>query len=320
MNKTTFFYLCFSFSAFSQSFAPAPGILGSTAIHKDSSVIAAWAADITVTRGYLNIADQSLGLASYGVDTDGLVAEGDGLAVVSLGDGGSATLTFNSFVYDGPGPDFAIFENGFVDHYMEFAFVEVSSDGLNYVRFNAISETPLIPQMTNFSFGDCRYVNNLAGKYKQGYGTPFDLNELAGTSGLDINQVTHIRLIDVIGSTNPSLGSLDSQNNLINDPYPTAFESGGFDLDGVAVIHAAPLGLSELNSEILIYPNPSKGEIQLSTSNCDKIEIFDGTGKLVFQSMSTTGRKVETGLCDGLYLVKLLIGNQVKTTKLIVRN
>ena len=62
-------------------------------------------------------------------------AQGDVVDVVSLGDGGEAVLYFNPPIKNGSGADFAIFENGFQDHYMEFGFVEVSSNGLDFFDF-----------------------------------------------------------------------------------------------------------------------------------------------------------------------------------------
>ena len=35
---------------------------------------------------------------------------------------------------------------------MELAFVEVSSDGVNFFRFDAVSAAPTDVQLTNFSF------------------------------------------------------------------------------------------------------------------------------------------------------------------------
>src|SRR6185436_14379894 len=141
--------------------------------------------------------------------------------------------TFQNPVYNGPGFDFAVFENGFYTAsplaFLEFAFVEVSSDGNNFFRFAAtsnIQDTTQVP-MTGV---DCSLVNNLAGKYVSGYGTPFDLDELKNTSGLDINNVTHIKLIDVVGTVNDSYATHDQYGHKINDPYPTPFASSGFDL------------------------------------------------------------------------------------------
>ena len=57
---------------------------------------------------------------------------------VALGQGGTATLTFAQPITNGPGYDFAVFGNGFSDGHPEWvkpAFVEVSSDGVNFFRF-----------------------------------------------------------------------------------------------------------------------------------------------------------------------------------------
>jgi hypothetical protein len=72
-------------------------------------------------------------------------------------------------------------------------------------------------------------------------GTPFDLDELSGVSALlNIDAVTHVRIIDVVGSLNDLYASRDSLGNKINDPWSTPFASSGFDLDAVGVIHAVP--------------------------------------------------------------------------------
>ena len=77
----------------------------------------------------------------------------------------------------------------------------------------------------------------IAGKFELNYGVPFDLEELADSSNIDIDEITHIRVIDVVGSINTEYASYDALGNIINDPWPTNFPSSGFDLDAVAVIH-----------------------------------------------------------------------------------
>ena len=62
--------------------------------------------------------------------------------MVSLGKGGSITLSFDPPVSNGDGWDFAVFENGFEDTFLELAYVEVSSDGVVFVRFDNASLTP----------------------------------------------------------------------------------------------------------------------------------------------------------------------------------
>jgi Domain of unknown function (DUF4465)/PEP-CTERM motif len=162
-------------------------------------------------------------------------------AVVSLGDGGSITLSFATPIANGPGADFSVFENGFTTSgglgFLELATVSVSSDGVNFFTFPDVSLTQTTTQVGSFGTLDPTNLYDLAGKTFVGIGANFDLSELAGISGLNINDITDVKVTDVVGSINPLYGTLDSKGNLINDPFPTAFGSGGFDLDAVAVLN-----------------------------------------------------------------------------------
>lgn len=281
-------FIVLSFHLSAQSFAPAPDQVGSTAIHKDSSSLIAWATSINLSRGYIDIADKNLGFVSYGTPEKALnKAEGGSMEVVSLGDSGVAILTFEFPIYNGQGFDFAVFENSFDDHLMELAFVEVSSDGINFARFPSISEIPLSSQLTGFEYSNCGYVTNLAGKYRQGYGTPFDLAEISNPS-VDINNITHIKLIDVIGSINSDIGSFDSENQLINDPYPTPFASGGFDLDGIGAIHVKNLA----NSNIL------QKQTQLIHINDEQLILHHLEEKASYRIMDLLGKQKLVGIVE----------------------
>ena len=222
-------------------FAPAQDKPGTTAMHADSSAFVAWAKGCTVERGPMRIDNPENGLASFGEEALALGVPGGTMDVVSLGDGGTATLTFESPICNGTGPDFAVFENGIVSDvtgnaFLELAFVEVSTDGVNFVRFPATSLTPTETQMGGFGEVDPTMINNLAGKYQIGYGTPFDLEELRDSTAIDINNINYVRLVDVVGTIDPQYASRDSKGRIVNDPYPTAFNSSGYDLTGVAVL------------------------------------------------------------------------------------
>lgn len=224
-------------------FDPQVGQPGSRGIPVASSAFVGWTDTlVSITRGPQNIANPSGPLASAG---NPLSVLGGSSGLVSLGDGGSITLGFNTPIANGLGADFAVFENGFLAGsvglaYLELAFVEVSSNGVDFFRFAATSLTQTATQVGGFGMLDARNLNNLAGKYIAGYGTGFDLDELKGVSPLlDVNHVIQVRIRDVVGSIDPRYGSRDSLGNLINDPYSTPFASGGFDLTGVGVIHRA---------------------------------------------------------------------------------
>ena len=224
----------------------AAGSPGSLAVAHTDPEIAGWATGFAnLARGLAQVDTPAYGNASFGAGeyTLGPVrreSSDDVYDVASLGDGGSVILTFAEPLGDGPGWDFAVFENGFAGSFLELAFVEVSSDGVNFFRFDAYSETPAATQIGSFGVIDPTNIRNLAGKYVGGHGTPFDLAELADRSPLlDVNAITHVRVIDVVGTINPDYATRDVLDRIINEPWPTPFSTGGFDLDGVAVRHFA---------------------------------------------------------------------------------
>jgi hypothetical protein len=240
-------------------YAPAAGTAGSTAVpwleDEHDPRIVGWATGVSsFTPGPTDIRFPSP-VASWGSAADALgSSDGDAndvLAVVSLGDGGQITLTFDQPFGNGPGPDFAVFENGFIDErepdpgdpnpsdlfFLELAFVEVSSDGTTFHRIPSFSLTQTTTQLSFDGTIDPTYIHNLAGKYARGYGTPFDLADLAGTPGLNLDAISHVRIVDVVGSLTDGYRRYDSLQNIINDPWTTDFETGGFDLDAVAVMN-----------------------------------------------------------------------------------
>jgi hypothetical protein len=217
-------------------YSPPAGAPGSIAIaHNDPSIVA-WAT------GYSALS-QGAGVAPSNPDTGDTYSPDNTLGpadahlnthnVLPLGDGGSITLSFAQPITNGGGWDFVVFENAVTVSFLELAFVEVSSDGLNFSRFASVSLTP--SPVAAFGEVDTTNVHNLAGKFIIGYGTPFDLEELAGTPGLDVTAVTHVRIVDVVGNGS----TFDSLGNPVYDPYPTSGTSG-FDLDAIGVIHAIP--------------------------------------------------------------------------------
>lgn len=225
-------------------FPPAAGQPGSTAIHKDAAAFKTWASGAQIVRGFVNISDTSVYVngsnrASFGLFSNAIgQAQGSSTEIVSLGDGGAATLTFDRPIVNGPGFDFAVFENSFSDNFLELAFVEVSSDGQRFVRFPAVSLTQTQSQIGAFDPIEPTNLHNLAGKYRQGFGTPFDLSDLADSTGIDLNNIRFVRIVDAVGSINPAFATYDAQGNKVNDPFPTPFASGGFDLDAVGIINA----------------------------------------------------------------------------------
>jgi hypothetical protein len=232
-------------------YAPAAGLPGSTAVARDDPRIAGWAVAVHAVQYGLEVADDwkrpDKALGPAGGNTED---------VLVLGRGGSVVLEFDPAIADGDGDDFAVFENAIHDTFLELAHVEVSSDGERFVRFPGYSQTAApVP-----AFGDVQpaYVHGLAGKYRIGFGTPFDLKVLAdahaaalrGEGGfsdefrrqlldnypfLDPAAVRYVRIVDIVGDGS----DFDCEGYAIYDPYPTVI-TAGFDLDGVGVINQAP--------------------------------------------------------------------------------
>jgi hypothetical protein len=230
------------------------GTSTTTAIHKDSNLFVGWA------DGYTEVI--------YGTDVDSTwktqgkalgKAAGTSDDIVCLGNGGQITMTFSQSITNGPGVDFAVFENAFSDEFLELAWIEVSSDGIHFVRFpNFYAGTNPVGA---FGGHDTKYIYGLAGKYRQAYGTPFDLEELQETYDslidppedtvytnqtyrtaftnnfphLDLNEISYVRLIDIVGDG----AAKDSSGKTIYDPHPTT-GSGGFDLDAVGAFYLKP--------------------------------------------------------------------------------
>lgn len=306
--------------AFAQ-FAPPAGQIGSTAISKDSSVFVSWANYCVLQRGLQDVSNVSGPYASIG-DSSSPLGIADN-SVVSLGDGGTAVLSFPQPVMDGPGNDFAVFENSFSDDYLEFGFVEVSSDGINFFRFPATCNIQDTAQTGSFGLSDATKINNLAGKYRVTFGTPFDLSELQGISGLDVNNVTHIKITDVVGSINPAYATYDKNNKKINDPWPTQFASSGFDLDAVGVIHQAPNSIREndIAAHVSVYPNPCKANLYLSfRSGNASASLLDLNGnEILSEKINTIPVKFElNGLSAGVYFLRITSDNQTCVKKIII--
>ena len=304
-------------------FAPAQDKPGTTAMHADSSAFVAWATGCTVERGPMRIDRPENGLATYGADSLALGMPGGTYDVVSLGDGGNAVLTFASPIFNGPGPDFAVFENGFANAInpdtwaLELAFVEVSSDGENYFRFPAVTYVQTEEQLGNAGSINPAQLHNFASKYGAFYGTPFDLDEVEDNELLDKNRVTHIRIVDVVGNIDPEYASYDSEGHIINDPWPTGFASSGMDLDAVGVIHdIAHYDVPENEVEVIaLFPNPVKDRLTVKAENLQSVEVYNLMGQQVLVSTSSV---IDMGVMNqGIYFVRIHADGKTVTKRIV---
>jgi len=174
---------------------------------------------------------------------------GNNFDVVSLGDlsaaqiasgtpVGTLTLYFSNPIQNLDGADFVVFENSFTAAYgtggagaggvfADLAYVEVSSDGVNFVRFPSASLTP--SAVGAFGTIDPTNAYNLVGKhvnsYGQSWGTPFDLADVG------LSSISFIRIVDIPGSG----AFLDSSGRPIYDAWET-FDAAGVDIEAIGTI------------------------------------------------------------------------------------
>ncbi|MFK7784271.1 MAG: T9SS type A sorting domain-containing protein, partial [Crocinitomicaceae bacterium] len=132
---------------------------------------------------------------------------------------------------------------------------------------------------------------------------------------------THVKIIDVVGMISGNHVQTDSNGNPINDPYPTAFASGGFDLDAVGVIHQGPVGLNEHDNVLFnVYPNPAQsgGTINVSSeTNVKELTLISLSGKVVAKSDSTIIQL--NNEANGIYILRVQTEHGVLTKKVLVQ-
>jgi hypothetical protein len=323
-------YLLLSTPLVSQAqFEPRVGEVGSTALKSDNSAFKAWATSCKLVRGYQNIANPTAGFASAGDENSPVGNPSLSNGVASFGDGGSAILTFSQPIANGDGFDFAVFENGFKEiggtfDFLEYAFVEVSSEGVRFFRFSAQHAGDVSTQVASFQPTDTRLYHNLAGKYTAGYGTPFDLEELKDSAGLDVNNITHVKIVDVVGSIETAYATHDSQGNIVNDPWPTEFPASGFDLDAVGVINVeSPAGIKNnvLPFGTKVFPNPANGFIEVTSQSNQSLDavLTDLFGRVLKSWNKVENQRLDISFANsGTYLLHFKTANTSFTQKLTV--
>lgn len=145
-----------------------------------------------------------------------------GTDVFSLGSGGEIVLEFtDNEVFDGPGPDFIVFENPFLQEpgndphagYFEYGRVDVSEDGVNWKYF---------PADTGTKKGCAGWNPVLANADENAI--PSTDPEKAGGEAYDLKDVG-LKVIRFVRIT-------DLQNKLGGEG------TMGFDLDAVAAVHS----------------------------------------------------------------------------------
>jgi hypothetical protein len=294
-------------------FAPAAGHPNSTAIRYDSSCFVTWATSATVERGWRDIRFKDSGYADVG---DAASVSGPALTkgVLSLGDSGTATLYFQSGIINGPGFDFAIFENAFNDSFLELAHVEISANGTDFLRFPSQSLSAQTKQTGAFDATNPEKIHNLAGKYRMPYGTPFNIDDIQSSSDSNFPNIFYfIRILDVVGSIDTNYATYDSEGRIINDPFPTPFPSSGFDLDAVGVIHPAfNTGIKPIKEYPSFQISPKENGYQIRSSKRLKwMRIMDLSGRLIYSNQQNVAEWHCESITPGIYIIQHPFGSKI---------
>ncbi|MEY3386675.1 MAG: hypothetical protein RIR53_1486 [Bacteroidota bacterium] len=186
--------------------------------------------------------------------------------ICSIGLGGSITIGLRrAVIIDGPGADFTVFENAFLygrgRTYVEPASVEVSRDGVSWVRFPFDSASCVGLAGLTPTTGNDPYDPEVGG------GDHFDLADVG------VDSVRWVRLTDVTSMI------LANPASPFFDPTLT-----GFDLDAVLTRYAVPVAW-----DLDVRPVLTMGAVELSMPRSSTVQIMDVTGRVVESTQKPAG-------------------------------
>lgn len=224
--------------------------------------------------------------------------------VLSIGFGGEIIVGFKNYnVIDGPGPDFTIFENAFINPLNKKMFAEpgkvaVSLDGVYY---------------TEFPFDSVSLVGCAGTQPTYGKKDPFNPEESGGNqfdlADIGLSEIRYIKITDITRML------LDNPEHEYYDPILS-----GFDLDALIglnlVDHSTEVAENKSEELLAIQGNiivvgdiPMDGKLELYNINGLKInsaEVYPGN----IYRMPPLSR--------GLYIARLIAGEKYIVEKFIL--
>ncbi len=223
--------------------------------------------------------------------------------LLSLGSGGWIVLAFqDGGIVDGPGVDFTVFENAFYVGggdmvFRETAYVELSDDGVTWLRFP-------VDEGAWSGLAGCTPTDGSADPTnpEASGGDAFDLAELGLASA------QYLKLIDTDGE--------------VADGGPS------FELDAVAVIHGedgsdvAPSPPQPKAPAFTAWPNPFNHSVTFgfTPGRPWRVEVFSLTGRRV-ADFSVRGARTTwqpKDLAAGVYLLRAVRGGDVVASRRLV--
>lgn len=225
--------------------------------------------------------------------------------VCTLGVGGALTLGFDVTITDGPGSDFTVFENGFLfagQPFSEVAYVEVSTNGVDFARFPSSYVGPpnglsgftapwgTYSGMTGFTPVLANVSTNAIDPFDPvvSGGEGFDLARLTGdplvvAGVVDVSQIHFVRIVDV-----PHQSGLDSAGHVV---YDNSGATGTADIDAVAVTQHLGL-VNALQPTVDLFVD-SQGHLNLRLEDPNGFLDLDQSQLLVsFNAIPTSATRL----------------------------
>jgi hypothetical protein len=123
-----------------------------------------------------------------------------------------------------------------------------------------------------------------------------------------------------VGCIQPAYATHDSNGNIVNDPWPTPFNTCGFDLDAVGVLHFTS---SSQDEPVFLFPNPviNKVTINLLSVSWFDLLLQDASGKIVFKMENVRNNStIDIGfLSSGIYFATFTMENGITRVKKIIK-
>lgn len=231
--------------------------------------------------------------------------------IEAIGINGEIIVGFkNKILRNGPGADFVIFENAFINQvtstiFAEPAIVSVSQDGINYFEFPYNSET-----LSGFA-GISPTIGNQ---------DPFNPDVSGGDKfDIDILGLDYIKYIK-IKDTTLIIKSLPSGNKYKNPDFLLT----GFDLDAVVGLYLEDdntISVNEYYADFKIRINSDILEVipEDDFADISELSIYNILGNIVYSKSSNYHHVNLAILPKGLYFANIISGNNRRKFIKIIR-
>lgn len=226
--------------------------------------------------------------------------------ICSIGMGGEIVLFFKEgYIIDGPGADFTIFENAFVNPVTNKVFAEpakiaVSENGVDFFEF----------PFDSLSLQGCAGINWVNGK-----NNPFDPSVSGGDqfdiADLGLSRIRYVKITDICQMI------LDNKEHPFYDPIIS-----GFDLDCVVGINvnSTSASVEDYRDDCLFFQYEDYITIEYPSDHTAKtFEIYNVYGEIVIsEKFSNYVRFPLYNLSRGVYFTNIFSKNAITRRKFII--